>query len=81
MAEKFKISNLDLYYGDFHALKNINMSIASNEITAFIGPSGCGKSTFLKSLNRMNVWSRDVRSPAVFFWMVKIFTTAWMSTC
>lgn len=37
MAEKFKISNLDLYYGDFHALKNINMSIASNEITAFIG--------------------------------------------
>ena len=54
MAEKFKISNLDLYYGDFHALKNINMSIASNEITAFIGPSGCGKSTFLKSLNRMN---------------------------
>ena len=54
MAEKFKISNLDLYYGDFHALKNINMSIASNEITAFIGPSGCGKSTFLKCLNRMN---------------------------
>ena len=51
MAEKFKISNLDLYYGDFHALKNINMSIASNEITAFIGPSGCGKSTFLKSFN------------------------------
>ena len=54
MAEKFKISNLDLYYGDFHALKNINMSIASNEITEFIGKSGCGKSTFLKSLNRMN---------------------------
>lgn len=54
MAEKFKISNLDLYYGDFHALKNINMSIASNEITAFIGPSGCGKSTLLKSINRMN---------------------------
>lgn len=46
MAEKFKISNLDLYYGDFHALKNINMSIASNEITAFIGPSGCGKPPF-----------------------------------
>ena len=48
MAEKFKISNLDLYYGDFHALKNINMSIASNEITAFIGPSGCGKTTLLR---------------------------------
>ena len=50
MSEKFKISNLDLYYGDFHALKDINMSIHANEITAFIGPSGCGKSTFLKSL-------------------------------
>lgn len=54
MAEKFKISNLDLYYGDFQALKNINMSIQEKEITAFIGPSGCGKSTFLKCLNRMN---------------------------
>ena len=54
MSEKFKISNLDLYYGDFHALKNINMNIEPNEITAFIGPSGCGKSTFLKTLNRMN---------------------------
>ena len=54
MSEKFKISNLDLYYGDFHALKDINMSIHANEVTAFIGPSGCGKSTFLKSLNRMN---------------------------
>ena len=51
---KIDVSNMDLYYGDFHALKNINMSIASNEITAFIGPSGCGKSTLLKSLNRMN---------------------------
>ena len=54
MSEKFKISNLDLYYGDFHALKDINMKICANEITAFIGPSGCGKSTFLKTLNRMN---------------------------
>ena len=48
------IENLDLYYGDFQALKNVNMEIEKNEITAFIGPSGCGKSTFLKSLNRMN---------------------------
>ena len=48
------IENLDLFYGDFQALKNINMEIEKNEITAFIGPSGCGKSTFLKSLNRMN---------------------------
>ena len=45
---------MDLYYGDFHALKNINLSIDANEVTAFIGPSGCGKSTLLKSINRMN---------------------------
>ena len=53
---KFSISNLDLYYdnGAFKALKNINLEIQANEITAFIGPSGCGKSTLLKSLNRMN---------------------------
>lgn len=54
MADKFTVRNLDLYYGDFHALKNINMTLPENEITAFIGPSGCGKSTFLKTLNRMN---------------------------
>ena len=52
--DKFKIENLDLYYGNFKALKNINMGIKEKEITAFIGPSGCGKSTLLKSLNRMN---------------------------
>lgn len=51
---KFNISNLDLYYSDFHALKNVNLDIPEKEITAFIGPSGCGKSTLLKSLNRMN---------------------------
>ena len=50
----FNIKNMDLYYGDFHALKNINLDIPGGEITAFIGPSGCGKSTLLKSLNRMN---------------------------
>ena len=54
MGYKFTVEKLDLYYGDFHALKNINMNIPENKITAFIGPSGCGKSTFLKSLNRMN---------------------------
>ena len=48
------VKDLDLFYGDFQALKNINLSIAEKEITAFIGPSGCGKSTLLKSLNRMN---------------------------
>lgn len=52
--DKFKISNLELYYGDFKALKNVNINIGANEITAFIGPSGCGKSTLLKTLNRMN---------------------------
>ena len=53
MGNKFEIKDLNLYYGDYHALKNINMNLAENEITAFIGPSGCGKSTFLKCLNRM----------------------------
>lgn len=51
---KISISDLELYYGNFKALKNINLEIPENEITAFIGPSGCGKSTLLKSLNRMN---------------------------
>ena len=51
---KIEIKNLDLYYSDFKALKNVNMNIEANKITAFIGPSGCGKSTLLKSLNRMN---------------------------
>ena len=51
---KFDIKDLNLYYGDFHALHGINMQIKPNEITAFIGPSGCGKSTLLKTLNRMN---------------------------
>ena len=51
---KIDVSNMDLYYGDFHTLKNINLSIDANEVTAFIGPSGCGKSTLLKSINRMN---------------------------
>ena len=51
---KLSISGCDLYYGDFHALKNVSLNIAPNEVTAFIGPSGCGKSTLLKSINRMN---------------------------
>ena len=52
--DKMSVSHLDLYYGDFHALKDINLGMVKNEVTAFIGPSGCGKSTFLKTLNRMN---------------------------
>lgn len=51
---KIDIKNLDLFYGSFQALKNINLSVEANEITAFIGPSGCGKSTLLKTINRMN---------------------------
>ena len=54
MNSKISIQNLDLYYGEFKALKQINMELPEKEITAFIGPSGCGKSTLLKSLNRMN---------------------------
>ena len=54
MADAFTVQNMDLYYGSFHALKNVNLNLASGEITAFIGPSGCGKSTFLKTLDRMN---------------------------
>ena len=52
--DKFTIKNMNLYYGDFHALKNVELNMQEKKITAFIGPSGCGKSTLLKSLNRMN---------------------------
>ncbi len=52
--DKFTVNNLNLWYNDFKALKNINLKMQSNKITAFIGPSGCGKSTLLKTLNRMN---------------------------
>lgn len=51
---KIEVKNVDLFYGDFQALKNVSMVMPDNKITAFIGPSGCGKSTLLKSLNRMN---------------------------
>lgn len=56
-----KAVGLQLYYGDFHALKNIHMEVPEKQITAFIGPSGCGKSTFLKTLNRMNDLIPSVR--------------------
>ncbi len=54
METKISIQNMDLFYGEFQALKNINLEIPANQVTAFIGPSGCGKSTCIKSLNRMN---------------------------
>ena len=50
----FTVEGLNIYYGSFHALKNINIELEHKKVTAFIGPSGCGKSTFLKTLNRMN---------------------------
>lgn len=60
-VNQFDISALNLYYGNFHALKQIDMKIEKNKITALIGPSGCGKSTFLKTLNRMNDLVENVR--------------------
>lgn len=53
-TKKIQVRNLNLYYGDNQALKNINIDLEENKVTAFIGPSGCGKSTFLRTLNRMN---------------------------
>ncbi|MGI6020499.1 MAG: phosphate ABC transporter ATP-binding protein PstB [Lachnospiraceae bacterium] len=60
-GEKIHVENLDLYYGENHALKGIEMDIRPNAVTALIGPSGCGKSTFLKTLNRMNDLIDNVR--------------------
>lgn len=61
MSKKIQAKNLNLFYGDKHALKNVNLNIEENAITAFIGPSGCGKSTFLKTLNRMNDYVNHVK--------------------
>lgn len=61
MSTKIKSTNLNLFYGDKHALKDVNLDIEKNKITAFIGPSGCGKSTFLKTLNRMNDYVDHVK--------------------
>jgi len=56
----FEMKNLDLFYGDFQALKNINLDVVNNQVLALIGPTGCGKSTFLRCLNRMNDLIDDV---------------------
>lgn len=63
---KISTRNVDLYYGENHALKDINLDIMTNKITAFIGPSGCGKSTYLKSLNRMNDLIPDCKITGTF---------------
>ena len=54
MSNTFTVKDMNLWYGDFHALKDVSLDIPKGQITALIGPSGCGKSTFLRSLNRMN---------------------------
>ena len=61
MENKIEAKNLDLYYGEKHALKNVSLNIKTNKITAFIDPSGCGKSTFLKTLNRMNDYVKGIK--------------------
>ena len=63
---KISIEHVDLYYNNFHALKNINLNIEKNKITSFIGPSGCGKSTLLKSINRMNDLVDGCRITGIF---------------
>lgn len=70
---KVKVENLNLYYGENHALKDVNMDIQENAVTAFIGPSGCGKSTFLKTLNRMNDLVDGVRIDGKVLLMVRIY--------
>ncbi|MFY3665473.1 ATP-binding cassette domain-containing protein, partial [Achromobacter ruhlandii] len=53
VKNKIEVKNLNFYYGKFHAIRNVNMSIQEKKVTAFIGPSGCGKSTLLRTFNRM----------------------------
>ena len=54
MARRIDVTNLDVYYGGFHAVENVSMTVEPRTVTAFIGPSGCGKSTLLRTLNRMH---------------------------
>lgn len=79
---KIHVTNMNLHYGDFHALKNINIDIPENQICAMIGPSGCGKSTFLKSINRMNDLVEGCKIDGQMQLRgetgLKIFTEIWM---
>src|SRR3989337_884903 len=54
MAKRIDVNNVDIYYGSFHAVEDVSMTIEPRSVTAFIGPSGCGKSTLLRTLNRMH---------------------------
>jgi len=75
-----EVRNLDVYYEKFQALRNINLDIQANRITALIGPSGCGKSTFLRTLNRMNDLIEGCRTEGQVYSKAKIYSTR-KSTC
>ena len=77
---KISIRNLDLYYSDFKALKDVSLEIEENKITAFIGPSGCGKSTLLKSINRMNDLVEGCRIEGQILLDGEEFLKTWTST-
>ena len=68
----YSTQNLDLWYGDNHALQNINLDILENNVTAIIGPSGCGKSTYIKALNRMVELVPSVKLQVRFYIVIKI---------
>ena len=70
----YSTQNLDLWYGDTHALQNINLDILENNVTAIIGPSGCGKSTYIKTLNRMVELVPSVKLLVKFYTVTKIFS-------
>ena len=79
---KIEVKGLDLFYDDFQALKDVNMKIREQQITAFIGPSGCGKSTLIKTLNRMNDLISSCRiTGSVTLDGEDVFTETWTSTC
>ena len=78
--DKITVKNLDLYYGDFKALKTVNMNIAPQRGDRLHRPSGCGKSTLLKSLNRMNDLVEGCKSPAKSFWTGRTSTATSTST-
>ena len=70
---KIQVRDLNFYYGQFHALKNISLDIAKNKVTAFIGPSGCGKSTLLRTFNKMYALYNEQRAEGESCWMAPIF--------